>query len=38
MIDNPPPHFPMVLEIHTETSSLLTLKIMPRNLSKILRL
>ncbi len=30
-------HFHMVLEIHTETSNLRTLKIMPRNLNEIVR-
>jgi hypothetical protein len=36
---NRKPHpFPMVQEIHTETSSLRTLKIMPRNFTKIQKL
>ncbi len=36
MIENHTP-FPMVYEIYTDTSSLRTLKIMPRNLNKIVR-
>jgi hypothetical protein len=34
---DPPPPFPMVSEIHTETSSLRTLKIMPGNLNEFVR-
>jgi hypothetical protein len=37
MIENHTP-FPMVSEIDTETSNLRTLKIMPRNLNKIVGL
>jgi hypothetical protein len=36
LIENHNP-FPKVLEIHTETSSLKTLKIKPRNLKEIVR-
>ncbi len=36
LIENHTP-FPMVYEIHTETSSLITFKIMPRNLNEIVR-